>query len=66
MSKIQKNRSKSMKIANIDRESLYFFLTTWGISMKFLEKMWLMIILKVTKKQGPNLSLEDIFLEKRF
>ena len=55
-----------MKIANIDRESLYFFLTTWGISMKFLEKMWLMIILKVTKKQGPNLSLEDIFLEKRF
>ena len=63
MSKIQKNRWKSMKIANIDRESLYFFLTTWGISMKFLEKMWLMIILKVTKKQGPNLSLEDIFLK---
>ena len=32
--------------------------------MKFSEKMWLMILLKVTKKQGFALSLENIFLEK--
>ena len=34
------------------------------MSMKFLGKMWLTIILKVTEKQGFNLSLEDTFLEK--
>ena len=32
--------------------------------MKFSENMWLMIILKVTKKQGFNLSLENTPLEK--
>ena len=32
--------------------------------MKFSEKMWLMIILKVTKKQGLTLSIEDTLLEK--
>ena len=32
--------------------------------MKFSRKMWLLIILKVTKKQGFILSLEDIFSEK--
>ena len=32
--------------------------------MKFSGKMWLMITLKVTKKQGFILSLEDTFLEK--
>ena len=32
--------------------------------MKFLEKMWLTIILKVTKNQGISLFLEDTFLEK--
>ena len=31
--------------------------------MKLSEKMWL-IILKVTKKQGFTLPLEDTFLEK--
>ena len=34
------------------------------ISMKFLGKMWLIIILKVTKSQVFILSLEDTFLEK--
>ena len=53
-----------MKIANIDRESLHIFWTTWGISMKFSEKMWLMTILKVTKNQGFTLFLENTFLEK--
>ena len=32
--------------------------------MKFSGKMWLMIILKVTKKHGFNFSSEDTFLEK--
>ena len=32
--------------------------------MKFLGKISLMIILKVTKSHGFNLSLEDIFFEK--
>ena len=48
----KKTRWRSMKIANIDREILHIFWMNWGISMKFLGKMWLMIILKVTKKQG--------------
>ena len=40
-----------MKIANIDKEILRNFWTTWGISMKFSGKMCLMVILKVTKNQ---------------
>ena len=48
-----------MKIANIDREILHIFWTTWGISMKFPGKMWLMTILKVTENQGFTLSLQD-------
>ena len=53
-----------MKIANIDREILHYFWTTWGISMKFSGKMYLMIILKVTKNQGFNLGLEDTIFKK--
>ena len=53
-----------MKIVNIDRENLHIFWTTSGVSMKFSVKMWLMIILKVTKKQGFTFSLKDTFLEK--
>ena len=53
-----------MKIANIDREILHNFWTTWGISIKFSGKMCLMIILKVTKNQGFTLSLEDTFFKK--
>ena len=64
MSKNPKNWGKSMKITNIDREFLYIFWTTWGNSMKFSGKMSFKIILKVTKKQGFILSLEDRFLEK--
>ena len=52
-----------MKIAYIDREILHI-LTTGGISMKFLGKMGLMIMLKVTKNQGFTLSIEDAFFEK--
>ena len=32
--------------------------------MKFLEKICLKIILKVTKNQGVNFSVEDTFFEK--
>ena len=53
-----------MKTANIDREILYIFWTTWGNSMKFSWKMWLMIIPKVTNKLSFTLSLEDWFFEK--
>ena len=53
-----------MKIANIDRELLHIFWTTWGNSMKFLGKMCFEIILKITKKQDFTLFLEDTFFEK--
>ena len=53
-----------MKIANIDRQIFHMFWTTWGNSMKFPEKMYFKIILKVTKNQGFTLSLEDTFFEK--
>ena len=53
-----------MKIANIYGEILHIFWTTWGISMKFSEKMWLMIILKVTRTKGFTLSLEETFFKK--
>ena len=59
-----KNRWKLMKIADIDREILHIFWTTWGISMKFPGNMWLMIILKVTKNHSFTLSLENKFFNK--
>ena len=64
MSKNPKNWGKLMKIANIDREFLHIFWTTWGNSMKFSGKMCLEIILKVTKNQCFTLSLAEIFFEK--
>ena len=54
----------TMKIANIDRKSLHIFRATWEISMKFSGKMWFVIILKVSKRQGFTLSLEDTFWVK--
>ena len=39
-----------MKIANIDREILHNFWTTWRIS----RKMWLTIILKLTTHKKPG------------
>ena len=47
-----KNYEKFMKIVNYDGENPLMFWTTRGISMEFSGKMWLMIILKVTKNQG--------------
>ena len=53
-----------MKIANIDREVLHNFWTTWGISMKFSGKMDLMIILEATKNPGFHPPFEETFFEK--
>ena len=47
-----KSYEKFMKIVNYDGENPHMFWTTRGISMEFSGKMWLMIILKVTKNQG--------------
>ena len=33
--------------------------------MKFAGKWWLVIILKVTRKQGFSLSIENTFFEKQ-
>ena len=55
-----------MKIANFDGENLHIFWKTWGISMNFLGKMWLMTILKVKKETGPHLlSKKYIFGKTR-
>ena len=54
-----------MKIANIEREVLHIFWTTWGISIKLSGKMWHDNIKNHKKKTGLNtLSLEDTFFEK--
>ena len=55
---------KLMKIVNIDKEILHLFWMTWRISVKFLGKMWLMMILEITENQGFTFSLEDTFSEK--
>ena len=52
-----KKSEKSMKIVKIDGDNLHVFWATWGLSMKFSEKTWLMIILKVTKSTAsPSLK----------
>ena len=55
---------KSIKMPDIDRQSLDIIWMTSEISIKFSGKMWLMIILKFTKEQGFTLSLENTVLEK--
>ena len=44
-----KKSEKLSKIVNIEEENLHIFWTSWGISIKFSGKMWIMTILKVTK-----------------
>ena len=53
-----------MKIVNIDGENLYVFWATLGISIKFLGKMWLIMILKVTENQGFTLYIEHKLFKK--
>ena len=43
---------------------LHILRMSGGISIKLSEKMWLMIILKVAKIQGFNISLRNTFLKK--
>ena len=52
-----------MKIANIDRETLHNFWTTWEIAMKFSGKMCL-TILKFTKKPGFHPLLRRYIFRK--
>ena len=52
------------KLANINKGNLHISWTTRGISMTFSGKMCLMIVLKVTEKQGFTPSLENTVLEK--
>ena len=58
---MSKNKKKKIKLVNIKGETLHIFWMTWGNSMTFLGKMWLMIILKVTKKLGFSLSVKYLF-----
>ena len=60
---MSKKSKTLMKIVNIDEENLHIFRKIWRMSMTFSGKMCLMIILKVTKKQGFTLSLEDTVLK---
>ena len=53
-----------MKIVHIGKESLQIFLATLGILTKFPGKMCLMILLKVSERQGFALSLENSVLIK--
>ena len=62
--KYQKKKKKMMKIVHIGKESLQIFLATLGILTKFPGKMCLMILLKVSERQGFALSLENSVLIK--
>ena len=66
LKKDPKNRRKltKIKIANIDWESLHISWPICETLMKLSEKMWFMIIFKLTKNQSFTLSLENTFLEK--
>ena len=64
--KIEKIDENWWKLANVDREFLHIFWTTWRNSMKFSGKMCLKIILKVTKNQGFSISLEDTLFENHW
>ena len=55
---------KLKKIANVEEENLHIFWTTWGMWMTFSGKMWLVIILEVTKNQNCTFSPENVFFEK--
>ena len=60
----EKKKKKTMKLANINKENIRIFQTTWGILMNFLEKLYLTIMLEVTKNQGFIFSLLNTVLEK--
>ena len=41
---ISKKSKKLIKTVNIERKNLHIFWTTWGITIKFSGKMWLIIL----------------------
>lgn len=55
-----------IKTVNIDKENLYAFQKTWGTSMKFSGKMWVLIILEIPKNQIFTLSLGNTVLVLTF
>ena len=55
-----------IKTVNIDKENLYTFRTTWGTSMQFSGKMWVIIILEILKNQSFTLSLGNTVLVLTF
>ena len=59
-----KKYKKLMKLPNLDEQNHDIFRTTWGNLMTFSGKMCLIIILKVTKKQGLSSSVENKVLKK--
>ena len=59
-----KKFEKLIKIVETVEENPYIFYTIKKPLMKFSGKMQLMIMLKVTKRQGFTLFLENAFLEK--
>ena len=54
-----------MKIVNTDEENLNMLPTPGGISIKFSEKMCLMMVLKVAKIKGFAPLLENAVLEQQ-
>ena len=58
-SKAKKIKKTHAKI-KIEEVKIYIFWETWWISTKFLGKMWLLMILKVTKKQTFTLSSDSV------
>ena len=45
-------QKKKKKMVNIEEEHFHIFWTTARVSMKYLGKTWIMIILEATKKTG--------------
>ena len=52
-------------MVNIETEILHISWTTWGTSIKLPGKMWIIMLLKVTKSQGFTLSSEDTFTAEK-
>ena len=50
---------------NIDGVNLHIFQTTWGISIKLSEEMWLVIVLNIIKKTMASSSLYKIHFWKK-
>ena len=53
-----------MKVGNIEEYNHHIFWITFQ-ETEFSEKMWFMIILKVTKKQGFTLCQKNSFFRKK-